>query len=110
VQPAVLNVALALAMTFGKDWLKPVQPRLASRYPDLSRSELDECDAVCREVLALGRKQAPVCWQQAGAQKSRGPEQFRLAVHARFPWVSSENLSHLFSQGCYYAWKNGDLS
>ncbi len=110
MEPAILNVALELAMTFGEDWLKPVQPRLSNRYPDLSRKELDQYDAQCREVMELGQQQAPDCWRKAGVKRNDGLKLFRAAVHARFPWVSNENLTHLYSQGCYYAWKNGELS
>ncbi len=110
MEPAILNVALELAMTFGEDWLKPVQARLSNRYPDLSREQLDQYDAECREVMTLGQEQAPTCWQEAGVRRNHGLKLFRTAVRARFPWVNNENLTHPFSQGCYYAWKNGALS
>ncbi|HMR78253.1 MAG TPA: hypothetical protein PKD61_24260 [Polyangiaceae bacterium] len=109
MEASILNVALELAMAFGKDWLAPVQPRLRSRYPSLSFDELDAYDAACRRVLALSRQQAPACWRKAGARQSDALKYFGEAVRVSFPWVNRDNLAHLFSQGCYYAWKNGDL-
>ena len=34
---------------------------------------------------------------------------FRQSVLARYPWISAENLTQLWTQGRYYAWKDGEL-
>ena len=39
--PAVLNAGLELAMAWGEDWLEPIVRRLAERYPELLRQQLD---------------------------------------------------------------------
>jgi hypothetical protein len=34
---------------------------------------------------------------------------FEPVMTAQYPWVDSKNLSRLFSQGMYYAWKDTGL-
>jgi hypothetical protein len=104
---AVLNTGLDFAMEFGTHWLQPIQERLAARFPSLSPSDLNEYDQVCREAMKFGHLRLVVCWREARADQQRASELFRRDIHARYPWVSDSNLEHLFSQGCYYAFKDG---
>lgn len=102
-----LNLGLGLAMEFGDEWLRPIQQRLARQLPDLEQSQLDACDRTCREVMKLGHERAVEC---VGDGKRSQEEAFRLfaaTISASYPWVSDANLSRLFSQGCYYAYKDG---
>ena len=106
---AVLNKGLAFAMEFGANWLKPIQERLAKLYPQLSQPELDEYERICREAMTFGHTQLVSCWRDAGANQMEALLYLRRDVLARFPWVSDINLDRLFSQGCYYAHKNGEI-
>jgi hypothetical protein len=106
---AVLNAGLKLAMAFGEYWLQPIQSRLAGTFPELSRAELDEYDSLCREAMNFGHAQVPSSWRSAGGSQREAFRLFREIVLRRYGWVSDDNLSHLFAQGCYYAWKDGDL-
>ena len=108
MRPEILSEGLGLAMAFGPDWLRPIQARLGASYPELGGSELDEYDRLCREAMEFGHLQVRVWWHRAGSE----PEAFRLwseEVRARFPWATDRNLKHLFGQGRYYAWQDGDL-
>lgn len=105
----VLNAGLELALEFGENWLQPIQTRLAQQHPELSSAELEECDAICREAMTFGHEQVRVCWRGAGTSQDEAFRRFRDAVRRRFDWIDDARLSHLFSQGCYYAWKDGDL-
>lgn len=108
VKDAILSEGLELAMEFGPNWLKPIQGRLKVRHPELSADELDEYERICRAALELGTSAVPACWRQAGDE----PGAFRnwsQLVRRQYPWISDSNLKHLFSQGCYYAWKDGEL-
>lgn len=105
----ILNEGLEMAMAFGPDWLKPIQSRLAERHPGLSAAELDAYEASCRTAMEFGHAQVPQHWNAAGGDKAAAFRRFEAAVLARHPWIDEKNLSHLFSQGCYYAWKDGGL-
>lgn len=96
-------------MEWGPNWLKPIQERLAVKYPHLNVEELDAYQAVCRSAMNFGHEQVPEHWHAAGGDQAEAERRSQQAVLARYPWVSPANLSHLFSQGCYYAWKDGAI-
>lgn len=110
LDPAILNDGLDLSMAFGADWLKPIQPRLAARHPELSPAELAAYQNACRAAMDYGHAQVPVHWRAAAGDEAAAFRLFEQAVLARHPWMSAKNLWHLFSQGRYYAWKDGALA
>jgi hypothetical protein len=101
---AIWNEGLYLAMEWGTDWMKPIQPRLASRYPALTPAELDELDKLCRDAMKFGHTTVYDLAESAG--KDTKYEDFARVMTRRYAWVDARNLSRLFSQGMYYAWKD----
>lgn len=87
----VLNAGLELAIAFGPDWLKPIQARLAVKYPELIRAELNAYDAACREAMCFGHRQLAVVWKEA--------ERNELLARTFL----------LVSQSFYDAWKDGNV-
>jgi hypothetical protein len=109
MDPTILNEGMELAMEFGKNWLQPIQGRLGRKHKDLSHGQLDEYERVCREALTYGVEQVKVQMRAAARQEKKAARLFGEAMTARYPWMTPKTLSHLFSQGCYYAWKEGEL-
>jgi hypothetical protein len=107
--PEILNTGLDLAMEWGPNWLAAIQARLAERHPGLNAAELDAYDAACRTAMRWGHAQVAEHWQAANRDGDEASRRFEAAVREQYPWMSEKNLSHLFSQGCYYAWKDGGL-
>lgn len=101
----VLNCGLALATTFGENWLQPIQKRLSARYPALSASQLNECDVTCRNAMKFAHALVPTVVATLDTLDQRAYAQFRDRLTERYPWVSEDNIERLFSQGCYYAMK-----
>lgn len=97
------NEGLALAMEWGKDWLMPIQARLAARHPGLSAAALDELDAVCRSTMRFGHRLVAEFVSAYGPDAPRAG--FAAALRAQHPWVDGENVARLHSQGVYYAMK-----
>lgn len=104
---ALLNAGLTMAMEFGQNWLKPIKERLAERFPELSASQRTEYDKICRAAMRFGHEQVNAALRQDITGGDVARTAFNEAVHARYPWIDDENLGHLWSQGCYYAWKDG---
>lgn len=100
-----LNAGLALAMEWGENWLKPIQARLRLRYPQLSQAELDQFNSLCQEAMKFGHDTVYELAQEAGT-KTRVSD-FESRFRTRYPWADARNVSHLYSQGMYYAWKDG---
>jgi hypothetical protein len=97
----ILNVGLSLAMEFGKHWLEPIQSRLAKSFPDLSPSELDEYNSICKSVMEFSNNLVYSMVEREGENQ----KDWKAAILRSYPWINKENLSHLFSQGVYYARK-----
>lgn len=100
---ALRNEGLSLAMEWGKDWLTPIQSRLAARHPELSAAELDELDAVCRATMRFGHQLVAEFVSAHGPDVPRG--KIAATLRAQHPWVDDENMARLHSQGVYYAMK-----
>ena len=105
----ILNTAHDMAKEFGEQWLKPVNEQLHKRYPHLSQSELDQYNAHCVLAMRYGHGEMPVCWQECAGKESAAQKLFGKRMRDHYPWVSSDNIGRLFSQGYYYASMNGDL-
>lgn len=86
------------------DWLQPVQGRLAQRFPALSQEQLDELNTACQAVMSFGHQVVYDLAEKFGKDTRR--EDFALSMSAAYPWVNESNMSQLFSQGMYYAWKD----
>lgn len=105
----ILNAGLALAMEFGENWLQPIQSRLAAKYPDLAAAELEAYNAACQKAMKSGHELVRSCMKKAGGVQQEAQRLFCDAITERYPWMDDANVAHLFSQGCYYAWKDGDF-
>jgi hypothetical protein len=104
----LLNYALDLAQEWGKNWLRPIQPRLRKAYPQLPNTELDRLNDVVQRAMKSGHD---LVYSMAEAAEESGATlvdaDWRRAFSLQYPWVDERNLRHLFSTGSYYAWKDG---
>lgn len=105
----ILNDGLHLAMEWGEEWLQPIQERLGSRHPALDRTELDRYDKACRAAMQHGHRLVRLCWHRPGTDEAAAVATFTEEMQKEYAWISDENLKSLYSQGMYYAWKNGDI-
>jgi hypothetical protein len=96
----ILNVGLDLALEWGKDWLEPIQQRLAKKYPRLTEEELDGYNAVCRQAMDFSHSSVGDLADTRGLDVPY--EEFVKLIRARLPWISDKNLSRAYSQGMYY--------
>jgi hypothetical protein len=105
----ILNVGLDLAMEFGSNWLQPIQSRLAGRYPRLTTDELDAYEAACRTAMIWAQRRVPEHWNAVGGDEKEAFRRFKPHVLTVHPWISGKNLKRLWTQGRYYAFKDGEL-
>lgn len=109
IDDSILDRALTLAMEFGENWLQPNQNRLRGEYPHLTPAELSACNAVCQAAREHGVLQVPACWREAAGDGSRAFTAWRAVMREHHPWISDGTARRLFSQGRYYAWKDGEI-
>lgn len=98
--PEILNTGLSLALAWGTDWLKPIQPRLAEQFPALTSDELDEVNTICQQAMRAGHQLVASLAKKDGLNVRFSEWETEFTHH--YPWVNHENLSRLFSQGMYY--------
>lgn len=106
LQPAILDTGLGLAMEWGDQWLMPIQQRLALLHPELGALELELYNEACGSAMRYGHQQIVDCLRQTRDDDKL----FRIwsaTMMREFPWISAERLNRLYSQGRYYAWKDG---
>jgi hypothetical protein len=108
----ILNGGLEFALEFGPNWLQPIQSRLSKKFPDLQTDELDKYGTICRTAMKDGHDFIYKTLETAADEKRKIKEKdvsdkLKLFLHAKYPWIDSENLKRILSQGYYYAWKDG---
>lgn len=106
------NVGMKLAMEFGKNWLEPIQNRLAKKFPSLTESELDNYNKICQEAMHFGDSllyDRLVQLEKDGEKitLSKLSEEFEKCMLGKYPWINKSSLTQLFQQALYYAWKDG---
>jgi len=97
----MLNHALRLSLEFGPNWLKPVDGRLREKYPELTPGKAREADAICKKIRDFANGGIAMVFH--GRQQE---SVVRAAIMEKWPWIDAENLSHMWSQGMYYAMKD----
>lgn len=95
----ILNVALDMVLEWGENFGKPVMDRLRARFPDLTPAEAEHYDKIGRDIKSAAYN---IVEKAYIATKSAGDS--AAAIRAKYPLLSDDNISHLISQGMYYAW------
>lgn len=108
----ILNSGLGFAMEFGENWLQPIHQRLLSKYDFLTKKQLDEYNSKCTEVMKIGQNfiyktLVEVSENQVTIEENHLKEILKSFMLSDYPWIDDKNLSRLFNQGCYYAYKDG---
>jgi hypothetical protein len=105
----ILNMSLELTLEWGEYWLAPIQERIMLKLPSLSSSQADFLDSFSKEV----QKDINLFIKKTLERKRIESEQLNEIVlsyiNEKYSWINEDNIAKLFSQGCYYAWKDGLL-
>ncbi len=102
----IANYGLKLSMECGENWLKPIHERFNKKYPQLLPIELEQYNKLCKEVNTYANDfilKNPV---KINEKLTFLPfKDFKQEILKKYTWISEDNLKHLYSQSCYYAWK-----
>ena len=102
----ILNKGLDLAMEWGENRLQPIQEHLKKLLKIFQQKQLDEYNRICRSVMDEGQKMVYEMAEKTGCNGVRIDE-WKVKMLQSYPWINDDNISHLYSQGMYYAWKDG---
>ncbi len=111
----IFNIALKMASEFGEDFLQPIQARLAILFPDMMNEQLDLYNKKSGKARDEAYKfvyhqMSDLAAKSETISKSWSFAQFEVHMKAKYPLINEENLSHLYSQGCYFAYKDGIIT
>lgn len=108
----ILNQGLSCALEFGPALNQPIHQRLLTHFPHLANSELDTINRMSYEVRDEGHTYLlSVLKEVAHHQQTLTTLEITLIFYSyllsKYLWINEKNLEHLFSQSCYYAYKDG---
>ena len=109
ITPEILNLSLNLALEWGENWLAPIQERLIKEIPTLTLNETNDLNLLAKTVRQDINSFIYKTLDAKGVETEQLKEILSEYVKEKYSWIDQENFSRLFSQGCYYAWKDGLL-
>ena len=93
------NEALAFALEWGPEMGKPLLGKMQTIYPQIEEATVAQLQKLCGEIKSFAWRAFEDAYSgkisEAAAERS---------VSEKYPFVSGKNLSHLHTQGMYYAW------
>lgn len=115
IDEKIFNTGVKMASEFGENLMQPIQDRLILQFAFLGRDHVDFYNKICAEARDEGHK---FIYEQMAALAARSETisrtwsyaQFEVHMLAKYPFINEENLKHLYSQGCYYCWKDGIIT
>jgi hypothetical protein len=113
INEEILNHGLNMALEFGPNLNQPIHQRLKQKFPDLNDHKLAEINQLCYDVRDEGvnfiLSTLGAVAGKRGTIKHAELELMLKEKLAKYLWINEKNLSHIYSQGCYYAWKDGSI-
>jgi hypothetical protein len=108
----ILNQGLIMAMEFGENWLQPISERLKLKFIHLSDNQINTYSLTCRKAMDQGHRfimtsLTELTEEGRTIKDSDFKGQFNNYVKTNLNWINEANLRQLYSQGLYYAWKEG---
>lgn len=102
---SIVNVCLKMWIDFGATLGMPLAPLIKERYSRLTESEIKSIVKTCVKA----RTSAYRFVNDRAALILSSPQnlqsQFEQHMLSQFDWIDANNLSQLYSQGCYIAMK-----
>ena len=100
--PDTLNLALELSLEWGENWLQPINERILLARPQLAPDDAETLNAWCVEVRTFAFAEVHPWYGREVEDKA---ERALEGARRRYPKIDEENLSRLYNQGMYYAWR-----
>ena len=108
----ILNRGLKYSMEFGENFLQPIHNRLENKYSHLNKSQLEFYSKTCQQVRYDGNQFVYYTLERLNVQRQNISEKklrddFHDFIKNKYSWTTPQNINSLFSQSCYFAWKDG---
>jgi hypothetical protein len=110
VDDAVRNEALLISLEWGPRRSIPFEERLAAARPELSGEEVADLRKLTNQVESEAWGTVASFFTAHGMKDRDANAAWTRALLAKWPWLTEKSLAALWTQGCYYAWKDGELT
>jgi hypothetical protein len=100
---AILNECLGFALQWGNELGQATKRQLAVLHPQLADDALTAYDSLSRKAMLHGHR---MFYAHAGPEDA-DRDRWVHAMRADYAWVSDDNLGRIYSQGSYFAWREG---
>lgn len=112
IDEIIFNKGVQLASEFGENWLNPIQDQLMLEFAFLSRDHVDFYNKICIKARDEAYKfvfnqMSDLAGRKETISKTQSFALFEIHMQLKYPMLNEENLKKLYSQGCYYCWKDG---
>ena len=94
------NQALKFSLEWGPERSVPLLEKMRRIDPGIDENMVKELEKLANEIQSFAWRQF-----EAAFAKQITESQAAENIRKQYPFVSSDNLSHLQTQGMYYAWK-----
>src|SRR5262249_4877495 len=99
----LLNLALEIHLEWGPELGRPEAVRMAERTQGVDPERIEALLAEAANAASLAFGIVEEGWGD-GSHSEALTVDARAAVERDHPWVDDDNMSHVLSQACYYAW------
>lgn len=100
IDDTLRNQALKFSLEWGPERSVPLLEKMRRLDPQIDEKTVAELGKLADEIQSYAWRQF-----QAAFAKRISEAEAAANIRKKFPFVSPENMSHLRTQGMYYAWK-----
>jgi hypothetical protein len=107
---AISNSALKIHLAWGPERAKPFATRVTAAHPGLSPHDIQALERDFSQIESAAWGSVVAAMKAHGMNDAAARTSWKKPLLAKWPWLSEANLSSLWTQGCYYAWHDGELT
>jgi hypothetical protein len=93
-----------VSLEFGEHWCRPIIEWARKLWPGWDSGKQMEISNYISSVRNNIEKYILDRYDYKKGQLTVSEEQVKGWITQNYPWMSSENVTHAYSQGMYYAW------
>ena len=106
VEAGILNDIFAASLQFGEKWRRPIIEWVKELYTYFEPNEQEILSSYIEKVRKNIEDFICVLYYEKHEKNTEIIERDTKTLIAKeYPWMNSDNVSHMVSQGIYYAWR-----
>lgn len=108
-EAAIKNDALRISMEWGPRRSMPYEMRIREVHPQLLDHQIHDLETLSNEIQSAAWGSVVQAMKSHHKDEQAAQQTWRNTLRKKWPWLSDANLGAAWTQGCYYAWHDGEL-